>query len=116
MSSEIFVRDNINSFIKKIDSEFIIFNKEDEFTLNRTKNITDANLCIPKTTDDNLNKILVLITLFLVALSILYLLYILYNVNETKYKFNKELGFYGMLYFFIHCFFLDFITWSYNFF
>ena len=65
---------------------------------------------------NNLNKILVLITLFLVALSILYLLYVLYNVNETKYKFNKELGFYGMLYFFIHCFFLDFITWSYNFF
>ena len=58
MSSEIFVRDNINSFIEKIDREFIIFNKEEEFTLNRTKNITDANLCIPKTTDDNLNKIL----------------------------------------------------------
>ena len=60
LESEIFLRRNIDEFIEKIKKigEFTIHNKKEEFTHNTTKNITDANLCIAKTTDDNLNKIL----------------------------------------------------------
>jgi hypothetical protein len=61
-------------------------------------------------------KKIILFVLFLVALSTFSLLISLYNVNDTKYKFNKNLALIGMSYFFIHVFLFDFIIWSYNFF
>jgi hypothetical protein len=65
---------------------------------------------------DIITKYFTIIVLFLVALSTLYLLYVLYNVKENNNILFKNLAFYGMLYFFIHAFFFDFITWSKNFF
>jgi hypothetical protein len=61
-------------------------------------------------------KYLDLLVLFLVALSTFYLLTVLYNANDNKNIISKRLAFSGMIYFFIHTFFFDFITWSYNFF
>ena len=65
---------------------------------------------------DVITKYLTILVLFLVALSTLYLLYVLYGVKENNNILFKNLGFYGMIYFFIHAFFFDFITWSKNFF
>jgi hypothetical protein len=63
-------------------------------------------------------KYLIILVLFLVALSTLYLLYVLKNKNiNDKYNgLSKNLALIGMTYFFIHAFFFDTITWSYNFF
>jgi hypothetical protein len=57
-------------------------------------------------------KYLIIFILFLVALSTLYLLYVLKSINDK----NNKLALIGMTYFFIHAFFFDTITWSYNFF
>ena len=61
-------------------------------------------------------KYLIILVLFLVALSTLYLLYVLKNINDKYNSLSKNLALIGMTYFFIHAFFFDTITWSYNFF
>jgi hypothetical protein len=61
-------------------------------------------------------KYLDIFVLFLVALSTFYLLTILYNTNDTKNIISNRMALGGMIYFFIHVFFFDFISWSYNFF
>jgi hypothetical protein len=61
-------------------------------------------------------KYLDIFVLFLVALSTFYLLTILYKTNDTKNIIANRLALAGMIYFFIHVFFFDFISWSYNFF
>jgi hypothetical protein len=63
-----------------------------------------------------ITKYLDLLVLFLVALSTFYLLTVISNINDNKNIVSKKLAFFGMLYFFIHVFFFDFISWSYNFF
>ena len=62
----------------------------------------------------NMNKYLVLLVLFLVAMTSLYLVYLLSRYSDNGL--SKDLAIYGITYFFIHAFFFDFITWSYNFF
>tara|TARA_A100001035_G_scaffold279950_1_gene283158 strand:+ start:773 stop:1273 length:501 start_codon:yes stop_codon:yes gene_type:complete len=71
-------------------------------------------LYILKDEDKKFIKILVLFTLFLVALSSAFVLYQLSHIsdNSTLYL----LSFYGMSYFLFHVFILDFITWSFFFF
>ena len=64
---------------------------------------------------NDLIKYLIILILLLVSLSTLYLLYVVYNINDND-KFSKNLALIGMTYFFIHAFFFDTITWSYNFF
>lgn len=61
-------------------------------------------------------KYLIIFILFLVALSTLYLLYVLKNINDKYNELSKNLALIGMTYFFIHAFFFDTVTWSYNFF
>jgi hypothetical protein len=58
----------------------------------------------------------ILLVLFLVSLSALYVVILLYNIKETEHKTSKLFALIGMIYFFIHAFFFDFITWSRNFF
>jgi hypothetical protein len=65
---------------------------------------------------EDIYKYLVLLVLLLVSISIIYLLYTLYNVKEYKNILTKNIAFIGMIYYFIHAFFFDFILWSYNFF
>ena len=65
---------------------------------------------------ENITKYLTIFVLFLVALSTLYLVYVLYGIKENNNILFKNLAFCGILYFFIHSFFFDFITWSKNFF
>jgi len=65
---------------------------------------------------DNFIKLLVYLVLFLVSLSSFYLLIILNNINDNQNIILKNIALYGMIYFFIHVFILDFIIWSYNFF
>ena len=64
----------------------------------------------------DLLKYLIILVLFLVSVSTLYLIYVLYNVSEQKYVVNKNIALCGMIYFFIHAFFFDCTTWSYNYF
>jgi hypothetical protein len=71
-------------------------------------------LYLLKKQDKNMIMYLVLLTLFLVALSTLFVVYQLYLINDQSLLYN--ISFYGMLYFLFHTFVLDFITWSYNFF
>lgn len=59
-------------------------------------------------------KYLILSVLFMVALFTFLVILILYNMKDNNIY--KKLAMVGMLYFFIHVFFFDFITWSYNFF
>lgn len=61
-------------------------------------------------TKSNVYKYLVLSVLFMVAFSSFMTLVILYNIKDN----SKLLALLGMLYFFIHVFFFDFIIWSYN--
>ena len=65
---------------------------------------------------NNYNKFLIYLILFSVAMSVLYLNLILNNIKEYKNKIGKKLALIGMIYFFIHTFFFDFILWTYNFF
>jgi hypothetical protein len=76
---------------------------------------TPSALAYYKTKKD-MYKYLTLFVLFLVALFTFLLLLSIYNVNDQKYELNKNLALIGILYFFIHVFFFDFILWSYNFF
>ena len=71
-------------------------------------------LYILKDEDKKFIQILVLFTLFLVALSSAFVLYQLFHIsdNSTLYL----LSFYGMSYFLFHVFILDFFTWSFFFF
>ena len=62
----------------------------------------------------DLLKYLIILVLLIVSIATLYLIYVLYKVKENKYIFNKNLALAGMVYFFIHAFFFDCITWSYN--
>ena len=59
-------------------------------------------------------KYLILLVLFIVAFTGLYVVISLNSIKETRYKGSKKLAVYGMSYFFLHTFGLDFITWSYN--
>jgi hypothetical protein len=52
--------------------------------------------------------------LLAIALASLYAATIINNITETNL--NKQLAFYGMLYFFCHTFFLDTLVWPSNFF
>ena len=61
-------------------------------------------------------KYLIIIVLLMVAGSTAYLLYILNNITDKTHSTSNLLAFYGIIYFFIHAFFFDTITWSYNFF
>jgi hypothetical protein len=62
----------------------------------------------------NLIKFLVIITLFLVAVSAFYFLTVFKDVKDNSLF--KKVVFYGMVYLFCHVFFLDFIFWDYFFF
>ena len=64
----------------------------------------------------DLYKFLIYIVLFIVAISSLYLIYILNQTDEYKLKLYKNLALIGMIYFFIHAFFFDFLMWTHNFF
>jgi hypothetical protein len=61
-------------------------------------------------------KYAIYIDLFLVAISTFYLLYVLYHIKDDQNILLKNIAFYGMIYFFIHVFFFDFIIWTSNFF
>jgi hypothetical protein len=61
-------------------------------------------------------KYLIILVLFLVSVSTLYLIYVLNSVKEQKYIGYKNAALVGMIYFFIHVFFFDCTTWSYNYF
>jgi hypothetical protein len=64
----------------------------------------------------NLYKILIYIVLFVVAISSLALIITLNEIKENKLIFYKNLAMIGMIYFFIHAFFFDFLIWTHNFF
>ena len=59
-------------------------------------------------------KLLVLFTLFLVALSAYFVLYEMNKIQDNSMLY--QVSYYGMCYFFFHIFVLDFTTWSYYFF
>ena len=61
-------------------------------------------------------KYLIYLVLFIVAISILYFILVLNSVQEVNFKTSKLLAMIGMIYFFIHCFFFDFLLWTHNFF
>ena len=54
--------------------------------------------------------------LSIVAFSSLYSTALINNIKERNYKLQHNIATYGMMYFFIHTFFLDNLIWSYNFF
>ena len=54
--------------------------------------------------------------LSIVAFSSLYSTALINNIKERNYKLQHNIATYGMIYFFIHTFFLDNLIWSYNFF
>lgn len=62
----------------------------------------------------NILMYIIVFILLLVSLSTLYLLYVLNNINDNSI--HKKLAIIGMIYFFIHTFFLDEIIWSIKFF
>jgi hypothetical protein len=62
----------------------------------------------------NILMYIIIFILLLVSLSTLYLLYVLNNINDNSIY--KKLAIIGMIFFFIHTFFLDGITWSIKFF
>ena len=59
-------------------------------------------------------KLLIIITLFLVAFSAFYFLIVFKNIKDNSLY--KKIVFFGMIYLFFHVFFLDFIFWDYFFF
>ena len=59
-------------------------------------------------------KLLIIITLFLVAFSAFYFLTVFKDVKDNSLY--KNIVFYSMVYLFCHVFFLDFIFWDYFFF
>lgn len=61
-------------------------------------------------------KFLIYLVLFIVSFSSFYILIILNNIIDNKNIILKNVAFYGMIYFFIHVFFFDFILWTNNFF
>lgn len=61
-------------------------------------------------------KYLILLILLGVSLSILYFTIIFNNVKEKEYIIFKKIVLYLLIYFFLHCFFMDFLIWSYHFF
>ena len=65
---------------------------------------------------DFYTKFLIYLVLFIVSLSSFYVLITLNNIIDNKNKIFKNVAFYGMIYFFIHVFFFDFILWTHNFF
>lgn len=62
------------------------------------------------------NKFLIYLVLFIVSISSFYLLIIINNITDNKNTILKNISLYGMIYFFIHVFFFDFILWTNNFF
>jgi hypothetical protein len=58
----------------------------------------------------------ILLVLLIVSLSALYIVFLIYNIKDSQHTTSKILALIGMIYFFIHAFFFDFITWSRNFF
>jgi len=71
-------------------------------------------LYILKDEDKKFIQILVLFTLFLVALSSAFVLYQLSYISDNSTLYYLSL--YGMSYFLFHVFILDFLTWSFFFF
>tara|TARA_B100001175_G_C19481422_1_gene627319 strand:+ start:251 stop:769 length:519 start_codon:yes stop_codon:yes gene_type:complete len=64
--------------------------------------------------DKCLNRMLILLTLFIVAISSIYLTYQINNINDKSLF--KQFVFYGMCYFCFHTFVLDLFYWSYGYF
>lgn len=64
--------------------------------------------------DKYLNKILILLTLFIVAISSIYLTCQIYKIDDNSLF--KQLVFYGMCYFCFHTLVLDLFYWSYGYF
>lgn len=104
MTSNIFTKNNINLIFGLLIAIIVISMFWMPLSLYYVKNKSE------------LIKYLIILVLFLVALSILYLLYVLKNINDKYNELSKNLALIGMTYFFIHAFFFDTITWSYNFF
>jgi len=104
VTSNIFTQNNINLIFGLLVAIIVISMFWMPLSLNYLKNKNESI------------KYLIILVLFLVALSTLYLLYILQNINDKSNKFSKNLALIGMSYFFIHALFFDTITWSYNFF
>lgn len=61
-------------------------------------------------------KYTIICVLSIVAFSSLYSTALINNIKERNYKLQHNIATYGMMYFFIHTFFLDNLIWSYNFF
>jgi len=104
VTSDIFTKNNINLIFGLLIAIIVISMFWMPLSLYYVKNKSE------------LIKYLIIIVLFLVALSTLYLLYVLKNINDKYNELSKNLALIGMTYFFIHAFFFDTITWSYNFF
>lgn len=54
--------------------------------------------------------------LFFIPCAVLYIIHSCINIKENKYKIEKKIAIFSMIYFFIHTFFLDFLLWTHNFF
>lgn len=104
IKTNIFTQNNINQIFISLLAIIIISMVWMPLSLYYMKNKND------------LIKYLIIIVLLLVAISTLYLLYVVNNINDNNNKIYKTLALIGMSYFFIHAFFFDTITWSYNFF
>ena len=61
-------------------------------------------------------KYIIIAVLSIVAFASLYSTVLINNIREKNYKLEQKIATIGMSYFFIHTFFLDNLTWSYNFF
>ena len=61
-----------------------------------------------------LTKILIIFTLFIVAVSSIYVTYLINNINDNSLL--KKIVFYGMCYFCFHTLVLDLFFWSYGYF
>ena len=64
--------------------------------------------------DKCLNRMLILLTLFIVAISSIYTAYQINKINDNSLL--KQTVFYGMCYFSFHTLVLDFFYWSYGYF
>ena len=61
-------------------------------------------------------KYVIIVVLSIVAFASLYSTVLINNIREKNYKLEQKIATIGMSYFFIHTFFFDNLSWSYNFF
>ena len=61
-------------------------------------------------------KYTIITVLSIVAFASLYSTVLVNNIREKNYKLEQKIATIGMIYFFIHTFFFDNLTWNYNFF